>query len=164
MTLSAWLVFANRGENLRYRSETMDVLAAAAAQANANAGNAAQQQPNPNAGNAAQQQQGNAAQQRAGKFYAIRGDTPVVYTKWVDAMGAGYLVKQGYGNAAKFTGREDADEWVKGAVNPHTRAIRHAQGPSALVTMFVFVVSPPPTHRPPVLPVNPHHICPRTLP
>ena len=119
----------------------MDVLAAAAAQQQPDGGNASQRQPN--ALNAAQQQPNagrSAARRQSTKFYAIRGNPPVVYDKWVDAMGAGYQVAQGYGNAARFIVSQEADEWVTGAVNPQTRAVRHAQGPSALVSLFCFVV------------------------
>ena len=139
----------------------MDVLAAAAAQQQPDGGNAAQQQLN-----AGQPNAGNAARRESVKFYAIRSNPPpgVVYDKWVNAMGAGYQVAQGYGNAARFTVRQEADEWVTGAANPQTRAVRHAQGPSALVCLWWFVVRYP-VHCPPHIAIsittsarNPHPV------
>ena len=47
-------------------------------------------------------------------FYAVRGGLGHgVYTKWSEAVNAGWYSKQGFGNAVKCDTREEADDFLK---------------------------------------------------
>ena len=55
------------------------------------------------------------------KFYAIRGiGSGIICETWGEAVNNGFIQKAGYGNAVKFTTREDAEEFIKIKAFPMT--------------------------------------------
>lgn len=55
----------------------------------------------------------NVRRRRMVSYYAVRGgETAGVYDDWGDAVNAGYMRKQGHGNAVKFDTREAAERFV----------------------------------------------------
>lgn len=60
-------------------------------------------------------------------FYALRGGPNAgVYTTFADAQTAGFMRKQGFGNAAKFGSREEAEAYSTSRPQPET--VQRVQG------------------------------------
>ena len=57
-------------------------------------------------------------------WYAVRmpGKEPVVTESWGDALNAGFSQCQGFGNAAKFSTKEEAERFLKQRAFPHGKA------------------------------------------
>jgi len=52
------------------------------------------------------------SQRQGNKFYAIRGEKPIVVTEWDRAVDCDYMRKQGYGNAVKVSSYDRAKEFA----------------------------------------------------